>query len=430
MLNKLKNIIGILLVIVIAVTCYIIAPEAANATWTGWIPESEAPSVYYEKSAPRTEYRSRTKTTTTSYATSMSGYTQNGYSLIDNGGGTIDYVSNFPSGFNTNHSLYSQYHKTPVSSSENSTSKTTVSTSTIGYIYWHWCRGDHVGAIDRFIELYYTDVYHDFHAYFRSSPLGMSKHTGVFQEVRTDICDSTFWWFAADPDRSAAQLEVKRCSYTNYKKLYNYYKWSSWSSWRTKPITIKDNVEVQTRTTRRYRITPYSSEKANPKLKVTKTKYSKTYGNKAFSLKVTRLGKGKITYSSNNKKVAKVSSKGKVTIKGCGKTTIKVKVKETTKYKGAKKKVTITVKPGKLKLKNFRGNKKALKIYYVKQNNADGYQCKYNRGNKTITTTSKKNYVVLKNLQNGNCIASVRAFKKIDGKKVYGKAGRYHLSIG
>lgn len=157
--------------------------------------------------------------------------------------------------------------------------------------------------------------------------------------------------------------------------------------------------------------------------------FVKNYGNKDFPLKAKTNGNGKLIYKSSNKKVATVSSKGKVTIKGCGKTTITIKASETSTYKSVTKKITVIVKPSKLKIKTFKGNKKALKIYYKMQSNADGYQCIYSRGNKKITTTSKKNYVTLKNLSKGHWLAKLRAYKKISGKKFYGSYGKIKFII-
>ena len=71
---------------------------------------------------------------------------------------------------------------------------------------------------------------------------------------------------------------------------------------------------------------------------------AKTYGAKAFSLGAKASGNGKLTYSSNNKKVATVSTGGTVTIKGAGTAKITVKAAATATYKAASKTVTITVK--------------------------------------------------------------------------------------
>lgn len=105
---------------------------------------------------------------------------------------------------------------------------------------------------------------------------------------------------------------------------------------------------------------------------------TKTYGAKAFSLNATTNGNGKLTYKSSNDKVATVSSKGNVTIKGCGRTTITIKAAETLECLEAIKKITITIKPGKVKLKSKRlyrsGKKYCIKQYFKKQRNCDCYE--------------------------------------------------------
>ena len=213
-----------------------------------------------------TEYRYRTKSTTTSYNTSMAGWTQNGYDLINSGSGTIDYVPAFPSGFDTNNYYYGLYNRRPVSTSETSTSKTTVSTSTIGYLYWHWCRGDNAGAINRYIWAYPTangyGNFYTFHAAFRSSPLNydpnIERNDGYcYQWANPSSCNSTYWWFGGN-QYSGNQTVVQRCSYTNYNKRYNYYKWSAWSDWSTTSIASNNNTQVETRTV--YKYIPYSGK--------------------------------------------------------------------------------------------------------------------------------------------------------------------------
>lgn len=434
----LKKILSICIIITLLAGCFVLDVNA-DAVWTDWLAESDAPNVYYEKSEPRTEYRSRTKITTTSYSTSLAGYTQNGYTLVNNGSGTIDYVPSFPSGFNTSHSLYTQYNKTPVYASEDSTQQTTVNTSTIGYIYWHWCRGDHAGAINRYIESTYTanenGTFHTFHAAFRSSPIGNQKYSDgyCYQWANSSVCDSTYWWFGGDK-YSTNLTEVYRCNYTNYKKLYNYYKWSNWSSWSTTPIPKSDNVEVQTRTTARYRTTPDSepqislSGKSSPKLKVTKLSYNKTYENKGFTIKTSSLSKGKVTFKSKNKKIVSVSSKGKVKIKGCGKTTIIIKVSETLKYKSGTKKISITIKPGKLKITGYKGKK----ITFKKQPNVSGYQAIItkvsSRFKRNLKLGRKVKTVDLSGYPSGDYRLKIRAYKIISKKKVYGAWGSCQLT--
>lgn len=93
-----------------------------------------------------------------------------------------------------------------------------------------------------------------------------------------------------------------------------------------------------------YPIVNYTIGKGTQTVTVSKTSYTKTFGNAAFSLGAKTNGDGQLTYSSDNTKVATVSSAGKVTIKGAGTAKIKVYAKEGTKYnKSATKTVTVKV---------------------------------------------------------------------------------------
>lgn len=427
-MRKFIKIICFLLSAVLICFGSAVLSNAENIEWTDWLTEGETPSVYYETSDTRTEYRTRNKITTTSYETSLSGYTQNGYKLVDAKTSTVSYANSFPSGFDKSNSLYSKYNKSAVKASENDKQKVEInSTTTQGYIYWHWCMNSYAyGPENRGISGSKSSHFPAFHAFETSSAIGYTSWAKCYQSSRKDVCKDTYWWYGSVIDGDG-QLPIYKQTYTTYNKLYNYYKWSDWSEWSTEKVESSASVEVQTRITRQYKLTP--NDKAKQKITVKKTSYAKTYGNKSFSLNAKTTGDGSLSYTTSNKKVATVSSKGRVTIKGCGATTIKIKASETDNYKSTSKKIKVKVKPQKIKIKNFGGNKKTLKIYYKKQNNADGYQCIYNRGSKKIKTTSNKNYVVLKNLQKGTCIAQIRAYKKISGKKVYGDYGKIRFII-
>lgn len=184
---------------------------------------STTPAKYY--------YRYQIKETTTSYSTSLSGYTQNGYSLVKSSSGTIDYVSSWPSGFNTSNSLYTTYNKTPKSASETSTQKVVIdSTSTLGYIYWHWCRGDSVGAINRATNWSKTSTFDTFHAFYSTTKKSYSSSANAYQWKNTSACNDTYWW-NGHTTKVDNLVTVKRQNYTIYNKLYNYYKYSAYTSW-------------------------------------------------------------------------------------------------------------------------------------------------------------------------------------------------------
>lgn len=90
------------------------------------------------------------------------------------------------------------------------------------------------------------------------------------------------------------------------------------------------------------------------------TASSKTvyYGRKAFNINVKSNGNGKLSYSSDNKKVASVSSTGKVTINGCGTAVITISASATDTYKAATKKITINVKAPNISLSKIKSTKK------------------------------------------------------------------------
>lgn len=217
-----------------------------DQAFSNWSTEEPPKDAY--KTETRTEYRYKTKSTTTSYDTSLSGWTQNGSQWINTGSGNIDYVSSWPSGFNRNHWIYGSYNKSPYYAYENATDKRTVSTSTIGYVYYHWCRGDNAGTVNRRISYNYSSEFKCFHAFKNGNALGYNSKADAFQASNSSVCNSTYWWNSVNPN----SIPVRRCNYTNYKKRFNYYKWSDFSDWGTTAKAADDNTIVETRTVYRY----------------------------------------------------------------------------------------------------------------------------------------------------------------------------------
>lgn len=77
------------------------------------------------------------RTNTESRNTSLSGYTQYGSYWVKSGSGSTNFAT-FPSGFDTNNSIYTSFSKSAYSGYENATSKREVSNSWAGYVYYHW----------------------------------------------------------------------------------------------------------------------------------------------------------------------------------------------------------------------------------------------------------------------------------------------------
>lgn len=153
-----------------------------------------------------------------------------------------------------------------------------------------------------------------------------------------------------------------------------------------------------------------------------KSSYTKTYGDKAFSLNAK--AEGALTYETNNKAVATVSKAGKVTIKGAGVAVITVKAAATEKYTAASKKITITVKPKKVSGVKAKAAKKKVTVGWKKAARAAGYQIQYStsknfKGAKTVTASGTSK--VIKGLKsNKTYYFRVCAYAKNGKKKVTG----------
>ena len=160
--------------------------------------------------------------------------------------------------------------------------------------------------------------------------------------------------------------------------------------------------------------------------------YTKTYGAKPFSLKISSgAGKeGTLTYQSDNTNVAGVDSAGKVTVKASGIATITVKL-VSSKYTAADYKITVKVKPSKVALSSVKSRKKkqisvAWKKISTKQK-ISGYQIAYSANRKfkpyqkMEVNKSKKSAVLKKKLKSKkNYYVRVRAYKKAGKAKLYG----------
>ncbi|MDO5293516.1 MAG: phosphatase PAP2 family protein [bacterium] len=173
-------------------------------------------------------------------------------------------------------------------------------------------------------------------------------------------------------------------------------------------------------------------KKVSQSIKFTKSSYTKTNGDKAFTVKAKTNAAGvKVTYASSNKSVVTVNSKtGKVTIKGCGKAKITATAAGNSKYKETKKSVSITVRPKKASLSSVkRVSSTSAKVTYKRATKATGYEIRYSTSKKFTRSTTKtvrvtKNTVVSKTLKgmkkNKRYYVSVRAYKSVGKQKIYG----------
>lgn len=112
---------------------------------------------------------------------------------------------------------------------------------------------------------------------------------------------------------------------------------------------------------------------------------SKVLVGKTVTAKVTgQKEEPKTTWTSSDKGVATVSSKGKVTAKKVGKAVIKASVAATDNYKAACISVTIKVVPGTSSKLTASNEKKGIRLTWKKVTGADGYVI-YRNGKKVKT---------------------------------------------
>lgn len=91
-------------------------------------------------------------------------------------------------------------------------------------------------------------------------------------------------------------------------------------------------------------------------------------------------------YSSSNKKVATVNSKGMVTLKGSGKAVITVSATENRVK--AVKKISITVKPSRIASISLSGKKKAMTVSWAKASGSTGYELQYSTSKRFTAKTT------------------------------------------
>ena len=197
----------------------------------------------------KTQYRYSDYETKTSYESALNGYDLLSSTWEQSGTGSQDLVKNWPSGYNTGHSLYSQYNKTSISNSETASTKTSVTGEAIvGYLYYHWCRGSYTdGPINRKISKVKTSEFSAFHSFYSTTnPSTLKEDTneaGCYTYAKSSCCKDSHWYYC---------VPVYRQNYTNYNKLYSFGKWSDWSAWSDTVYTATSIRKVETQTLYRY----------------------------------------------------------------------------------------------------------------------------------------------------------------------------------
>ncbi|MBQ7345770.1 MAG: hypothetical protein IJW45_06885, partial [Oscillospiraceae bacterium] len=188
------------------------------------------------------QYRYRDYTMVESYEASMTGADLLSSTWVQSGTKTVEYVSSWPSGFSTSHSLYSTYNKasSKVTASETTTTKTVIdSDAVVGYLWYHWCYSNSYYSVNASSGSYTT-----FHAYYgTTAPSNYTSDTDGSYCTSHSTCSNSEWWW---PVTVYAQKS------TSYDKLFTYGMWGEWSDWSDTAVASSDTRQVEERTLYRY----------------------------------------------------------------------------------------------------------------------------------------------------------------------------------
>ncbi len=176
----------------------------------------------------------------------------------------------------------------------------------------------------------------------------------------------------------------------------------------------------------------------NPHQLTVTNSLKKTFGSKAFSVNAYSPTGAKLSYVSDNPKVAKADNNGKVTITGVGKAVITITANADEKYAAASAKTAITVIPKNIsgvKAKAKSGGK--CKVSWKKASKVSGYQIRYSaKSSMKSSRTAKaagagKSGITLKKLKKGKkYYIQVRAYQKVNGTTYYGNwSGKKKVKI-
>ena len=199
----------------------------------------------------KTQYRYSDYETKTSNSATLAGYTQIGKEWIKSGTGYDHYVKSWDSGYDTSHSVYSQYKQPSFVLTETATSKREYSGSEtlVGYVYYHWCRNSYTaGPINRTTSKTNDGTHTHFHSFVAAletfDPTTKSTASdGSVTFANASGCTDSHWWY---------YIPVYEKTYTDYTAQYTFERWTDYSPWSDEPVAASDTRKVETRTLYRY----------------------------------------------------------------------------------------------------------------------------------------------------------------------------------
>ena len=216
---------------------YTVYPDEVMSPWMEALPDDIDPITIETK----TQYRYSDLDVILSDQKELDGYFCIGEIWQISNTETLEYVKQWPSGFDSNHALYTQYAQEPITENENTTSKTSiVDDSATGYLYYHWCYSN-----SYFSQATPNAQYTIFHAYYSTTkPDSFRVDTSDMSYCTAhESCKNTDWFFV---------VEVNTQEIIHEQKMYQQGQWQAYSDWSDSPVVDSDTRQIETRVLYRY----------------------------------------------------------------------------------------------------------------------------------------------------------------------------------
>ena len=343
-LRMLSLLLCLILIYTIVMPCNSYAAKKV----IGLVSEQEYQSKYTNTedytAVPYYRYATRTKETTTSGYSSLSGWTQSGKKLVNSSTGS-----------------WSRSAGNAGTSRDNNYETVTKVSKTTGFEYYVWVCNHKTwfwknnGAVHNNGS---CRAKNKLVIYSSRGVIGSKDSDGSYTAPKSfsisnpgkfsTIYGITWNGSAINSWSSGAKITpVWRGGTVTYYKTtvekyqYSYWKWSEWSSWSDWTPTVKATDDTCKKdSTVMYYVTDIRKEKQTIS---GNSSYSVKCGDSDFSLGCSTNGDSVLTYTSSDNSVASVNSSGYVSIRGAGTAIITVKALATENYYAAEKIIQITV---------------------------------------------------------------------------------------
>ena len=210
-------------------------------------------------------YRYRNTSVVKSYATTMSGYTKNGYDKIAVSTNQTQYYlksGEYPANtssktyIDTGNALFKKYNNTKITAVDNDTTVINVgSESVYCYLFWQWAvpnytandlcnaigdyKGESISGKGKATQFYMLQR--------SKKDIGWSSTYLGYNEADKTVSKYSKWWSGRTLHKNNGGIPVYTSTWSKYNKYYTYYKINDWTDWKdytgnTVPVTAVDSA--------------------------------------------------------------------------------------------------------------------------------------------------------------------------------------------